>query len=396
MRILIISSYLPYPLFSGGHVRLYNLIKELSRKHKITLVCEMRDYQTESDIKQIEKICERVITVPRKKQWSVENIIKTALSKYPFLLVGHTSQEMKRHIVQLLNEQHYDLLHVETFYVFHNVPKTYLPIVLVEHNIEYLVYQRYAYTARFYLLPFLFLDIQKIKYWEKYFWKKATKLIAVSEYEKSIMKHPDVTVVPNGVDLTKFKIQSSKFKMNKKEKRILFMGDFKWIQNKKAAEKILKEIWPILRGKGEGGRGKLKLWIVGKKIPEDLKILGDKDVIFDEKAPDETWKIYQKADVLLAPITVGGGTSYKILESMASGLPVVTTQLGIEGIGAKHMKEALIAENSEEQAKLVLEVLQDISLYEKIATNARKLIEEKYSWKEIAKTLDDVYQSAVK
>jgi len=51
--------------------------------------------------------------------------------------------------------------------------------------------------------------------------------------------------------------------------------------------------------------------------------------MFDENAPDETWKIYHRSDILLSPITVGGGTSYKILESMATGLPVVTTILGI-------------------------------------------------------------------
>ncbi|MBU3978734.1 glycosyl transferase family 1, partial [Patescibacteria group bacterium] len=60
MKILLISSYLPYPLFSGGQIRLYNLLKELSRNHRVTLICEKRGNQTESDVKEIEKICEKV------------------------------------------------------------------------------------------------------------------------------------------------------------------------------------------------------------------------------------------------------------------------------------------------------------------------------------------------
>src|SRR4051812_17649149 len=70
MKILLVSSYLPYPLHSGGQVRLYNLIKELSAKHEITLICEKRSHQTAEDISEMAKICKKVITVPRRKQWS--------------------------------------------------------------------------------------------------------------------------------------------------------------------------------------------------------------------------------------------------------------------------------------------------------------------------------------
>ncbi len=90
MKILMISSYLPYPLHSGGQVRLYNLIKELSGKHEITLVCERRPHQTSEDIKEVEKICKKVVTVPRRKQWSLENVLKSVFSSHSFLVTGHT------------------------------------------------------------------------------------------------------------------------------------------------------------------------------------------------------------------------------------------------------------------------------------------------------------------
>src|SRR6266480_4515485 len=273
MKILLVSSYLPYPLFSGGNVRLYNVIKELSVNHSITLLCEIRDYQTQEDIKEVAKFCTEVITVPRKKQWSVQNILKTAASMYSFLLIGHTSKEMKKKIVQLLIEKHFDIIHVETSYVFQNIPKTYLPVVLVEHNIEYLVYQRYMHTAKIYLRLFLFLDILKLRYWERKFWQQATKLIAVSEKEKEIIPGKDTILVPNGVDLEKFKVQNSKFKVNRKTKKILFIGNFKWIQNRQALEYILKEVWQEIKSKVKNQKSKVTLWVVGKHIPEELKIL---------------------------------------------------------------------------------------------------------------------------
>ncbi|RJQ37941.1 glycosyltransferase [Candidatus Microgenomates bacterium] len=400
MRILIISSYLPYPLFSGGHVRLYNLLKHLSTRHQIVFVCEKRDHQTEKDILEVKKFCEEIITVDRKKQWSLNNILKTAFSLYPFLLIGHTNSEMRKKIENLFIKEKFDLIHVETFYVMQNLPKTNLPIVLTEHNIEYLVYKRYANNAAIFLRPFLFLDVLKMKYWEKYFWKNATKVIAVSDEERKIMGKKDVAIVQNGVDKEAFKINSAGWKTKFKEtKKILFIGDFKWIQNRTSVEWILKKIWPIISSKfkSEGSISDIKLWIVGRNIPDDIKKLtDDNDVIFDENAPKETSEIFKQADLLLAPIKVGGGTSFKILEAMASGIPVVTTSLGIEGIEAKIGKDVLVSDLEEEMADLVVSVISDEKIYEKISQNARKLIEEKYDWAPIVQKLEGVYKSVLK
>lgn len=408
MKVLIVSSFLPYPLFSGGHVRLFNIIKELAKRHELTLVCEIRDHQTTEDIREVEKFCKKVITVKRKKQWSLENIFKSGFSFYPFLLVGHSQKNFQEEIKKILSEEKFDVIHIETFYVMHNLPKNvFVPTVLVEHNIEYLVYKRYLNNVLYALRPFLFLDIAKIKYWEKFFWKKATKLVAVSNEEKDFMNRSDVVVVPNGVDTEKFQISNFKSKILKEEKRILFIGDFKWIQNKDAISWILKEIWPKinskLSAKGQSGSGrktqniKLILWVVGRNIPESIrKLTNDENVVFDENAPKETEDIFAKADLLLAPIRVGGGTSFKILESMACGVPVVTTPLGKEGIDAKDKEEILIAENTEEFTDIIFNILDDEKLYKKIAQNARKLIEDKYDWKIIVKELEKVYNLAIK
>ncbi len=389
MNILLVSSFLPYPLDSGGHVRLFNLLKAIRKDHNITLICERRPYQTDKDIAEIEKICKKVVTVERKKQWSLENIFKTAVSSFPFLLVGHTNPEMKAQIVSLLNSSHFDLIHVETFYVFQNLPKTYLPVVLIEHNIEYKVYELFAKTAPFFLKPFLSIDVSKIKFWEEKYWKEAKRVVTVSEEDRKVIKNEKTDVVPNGVDVNKFKFKSRNSKIG--EKTVLFIGNFKWLQNQKSVDFIIKDIWPKIKS-----REKIKLWIVGKHIPKNIKALTkDHRVLFDEDAPSETWKIYQKADILLAPITVGGGTSYKILEAMASGVPVVTTNLGIEGLQAKSGKHALTAETSEKLAKEVDNLLENPLLTEKITQEARIFIEKNYSWDSIGKKLEDVYKSVV-
>lgn len=389
MNILVVSSFLPYPLFSGGHIRLYNILKRLSVHHKLTLVCEKREYQTEEDIKEVRKFCKNIKVFERKKQWSCKNILYAGFSALPFLMVGHTNKLMKEEIGKILENEKFDLIHVETFYVMQNVPATSLPVVLVEHNIEYLVYQRFTNLMPLVLRPLLYIDILKLKYWEKRFWEKATKLIAVSGEEKQLMGR-DAEVVANGVDVTKFKVKSEKFRVDKKEKRILFIGDFKWVQNRNAAEWLLREFWPRIHWLD------LKLWIVGKNIPVYIKSLASGNIVFDEDASSDTSKIFQEAYLLIAPIRVGGGTSFKILEAMSSGVPVVTTRLGIEGIEAKEDKEVLIAENVNDFAEKIQTLLKDKTLYDTLSKNARSLIEKKYNWDIIVRQLEKVYQLAIK
>ncbi len=394
MRILIVSSYLPYPLFSGGHVRLYNLLKELSRHNEITLVCEKRSHQTESDVEEVKKFCKALYFVNRKKQWSPEVIFQTAISAYPFLLSGHKLPRMQQILTKLLKDEKFDCVHIETFYVYQNLPQTNIPIVLVEHNIEYAVYQRFTKRAPVLIRPFLQIDVEKIKYWEEKIWKEVSAVVGVSQKEASAMR-ADSFVVPNGVDLASFPFKKETHTESFEQvvdRKILFMGDFKWIQNRDTALWILSEIFPLISASNKH----IKLWIVGKHIPDTFKKYASSTINIDENAPEKTADIYKKADVLLAPIRVGGGTSYKILEAMASGVPVITTQLGIEGLGAIVGKHALVGETSEELSHAVLHVLREKKLFESLRRQARFLIEEKYSWIEIAKKMEEVYKYVCK
>ncbi len=392
MKILMVSSYLPFPLLSGGNIRLYNLLKPLSKKHKITLICEKRPNQTDADVKEVEKICKKVITVQRKKQWSIKNIVKTGFSLNPFIITGHQSKEMTRVIKRELEKENFDLIHVETFYVMQNLPKVSIPVVLVEHNIEYLAYKRFVDNTKFFIKPLLMLDVLKLKQKEEYYWKTASKLVAVSAIEKNLMARKDVSVVPNGVDLEKFKFQEAEGKFLEKQKRILFIGDFKWMQNRDAASFIIKEIWPLINSKQD-----IKLWIVGRNMPQSMKNLtDDKRIIFDDNNKDETEVIYEKSFLLLAPIRIGAGTSYKVLEGMASGTAVITSSLGIEGLEAKNNIHVLASDDAKALAFNVQNLLTDKVLYGKLTRNARDFVEKNYNWEEIAKKLEEVYLSARK
>jgi len=394
MKILLVSSYLPYPLLSGGQVRLYNLLKELSKDHEITLICEKRKNQSSEDIKEVEKICTKVITVNRRKQWSAGNLLQSLVSSHSFLTIGHTVPRMREEIERQLKSSHFDLIHAETFYITQNIPDTTIPVVLIEHNIEYQVYERFAAKANLLYRPALLYDIYKMKKEEENSWRKAAAIGAVSLEDRKIIQtiNPQVSLVRNGVNPAQFIRKDPSGVISQNPKKILYIGDFSWIQNRDTLSWIIKEIWPKIKS------AQTVLWVVGREIPQTLKNLtSDPDIIFDEKSASRpAEQIFKEAFLLLAPIRVGGGTSYKILESMAVGTPVVMTPLSANALLAKDFHDALVGDTAEEISKKTLDLLNDHALYKKINQNSRLLIEKNYTWKAITEKLNLLYSEVLR
>jgi len=390
MKILMLTPYLPYPLHSGGQIRSYNLIKNLSQKYQITLFSFIRSAKELVHIAELEKYCTKVKVFKRRQAWDPRNILISALTPYPFLVAIYLSKSVKNAIRREL-ASNYDLIHAETFYVMPNLPKpTNIPTLLVEQTIEYMVYQRFVEDFKFFLLkPLLYFDVLKIKLWEKYFWQKATRLAAMSQSDKQIMeksvKDRKVDVVANGVDVEHFTESRIAKAVNQ---TILFVGNFKWLPNKDAAKFLVTDIWPKIHQQ----LPRAKLWIVGRNPTSEILDLSNQKNVTVSGEVDDIREAFQKSSVLLAPIRNGRGTKYKVLEAMASQVPVVTTKLGIEGIAAINQSSVLIAETADGLADKTIQVLTDKNLAEKLAANGKKLVYNQYNWQAISKELDQIYQ----
>ena len=98
---------------------------------------------------------------------------------------------------------------------------------------------------------------------------------------------------------------------------------------------------------------------------------------------------------MVAPLYGPGGTRLKILAAMASKMPVVTTDIGNEGIDAINNESVLIGNGPESLAPLAVKLFKDLKLYKKIALNAKALVESSYSYGSIAKKLSNVYKQVV-
>ena len=389
MKILMLTPYLPYPLYSGGQIRTYNLLKNLSKKHEISLFSFIRSEKETQYIPELQKFCRQVRVFKRRQAWDLRNIFLAAFSPYPFLVSIYLSRSLKRTIETELMTGNYDLIHAETFYVMPNLPKNIsVPTLLVEQTIEYLVYQKFVETTKLLLLkPLLYLDVAKIKLWEKYFWNQATRLAAMSESDKQIMqdqtgKKVSIDVVANGVDVDFF---ASEKKALTRQPTVLFVGNFKWLPNKDAAKFLVRQIWPLIKK----ALPQARLWIVGRNPTQDILNLDSQPGVTVRANVSDIRQVLRQAHVLLAPIRNGRGTKYKVLEAMASGLPVVTTKLGIEGID--YSNSVLIAEDAPGLAKETLSILTDKTLSANLAAKARKIVYSQYNWPIISQQLDSIY-----
>jgi len=391
MKILMLTPYVPYPPSSGGQIRTLNLLKYLSKNNQITLVCLYKNHEEKKYIKDLYQYCEKIYPCQRpEKPWQIKNILKTIFSSLPFLIVRNYSNEAKEIINQLLKNEKFDVIHAETFYVMPHLPKTKTPIILVEQTIEYQVYQHFVNGLFFLLKPFFYFDILKLKYWERFFWRKADIVAAVSKSDEKNIKELEpnlkTAIIPNGAG--EQMIIKKLPQKNLKKPIILFQGNFFWLQNIEAAEFLIKKIYPLLKKIIP----ETKIIISGQranqiKAPSDIEIinlnLNDTQLVKD---------IYQKATVFVAPIFGPGGTRLKILAAMASGIPVISTKIGITGLDVKNNENVLIANTAQEFINAILKITSNKKLYQKIQTNAYLLIKEKYNWQVISKDLEKIYQ----
>jgi polysaccharide biosynthesis protein PslH len=387
----MLTPYLPYPTNSGGQIRSNNLIKQLSKKHEITL-CSLIKYEEDRKyIKNLEPFCKKVYAFKRpEKPFALSNILKTGFSTFPLLVIRNFSPSEQKALPQIIQEGNFDIIHAETFYVYPHIPNTKIPVVLVDQTIEYKVYEHYVKNYRIpSLKPLLYLDVLKIKFWEGFYWKKAARVVAVSEKDAQIMQQTvkglKVDIVPNGVgdDFT----EDVPLHFNK---TILFMGNYAWLQNAEAARILAKDVFPKILKKHKDAR-----LVIAGQFTEKVRELNDENIeILDFEIDDieSVQKYFRESGVLVAPLYGPGGSRLKILSAMAARLPVVTTSIGISGINAQDKKEVLIGESSQEIADLTSKLLSEKDLYKKIAGNARKFVEINYFYEAIASKLDRVYE----
>lgn len=394
MKILMLTPYLPYPPASGGQIRTLNLLKYLRAKNEITLIALYKNDSEKKYLPYLKPYCKEVYLCKRpEKAWQPENIFRSIFSVNPFLIVRNYSSQATSTLKELITKEKFDVIHAETFYIMPHILETDTPILLVEQTIEFKVYQHYVNSLPFFIRPLFSMDIIKLKYWERYYWRKAFLVGAVSESDRMTITglEPSIkpVIIPNGAgeEMIANKLET---KLTTKP-ILLFVGNFFWLQNTEAAKYLINKIYPLLHK----ALPKIQLVIAGQNARNKLQ-LDDRDNIkiidIDPNDSQLVKKLYSRSTLFVAPIFGPGGTRLKILAAMSSGLPIVTSQTGIVGLDVINNRHILIANNPAEFVVQIKKILKNKNLYTLIRKNAYELVKEKYNWKKIAAELEIAYQ----
>jgi glycosyltransferase involved in cell wall biosynthesis len=326
--------------------------------------------------------------------WTIRNIFSSIFSLKPFLIVRNYSQEAESILNQLLEHKKFDIIHAETFYIMPHLPKTNVPIFLLEQTIEYQVYQHFVNSLPFFIKPLFSLDILKLKIWEKNYWRKAYMVGTVSETDKEIIngleKEIKPVIIPNGAgeDMIADFIKPKSLK----KPTVLFQGNFFWLQNTEAANYLINKIIPLAKKTIP----KVKFVIAGQNADKKIGKIKRENLEIIDIAPDQNDKvkiIYESADLFIAPIFGPGGTRLKILAAMAAGIPVISTKTGVTGLDIKNNNNVIIADSPNDFINSIETIIKNKILYEKIRKNAYELIKYKYNWKIIAGNLEAIYKT---
>ena len=303
------------------------------------------------------------------------------VSPLPYSVASHDRRPYRAALRALSAGQRFDLIHCEwTPYARYREHED-VPWVIAAHNIESEVWRRLADSAAGAPRHLFFgLQARRMEAFERGVFASSRFATAVSRRDANRIASwgcPEVTVVPNGVDLDACR----PLPLPGEGRELVFVGSMDWRPNQDAVLWFISAIHPRLRALTD-----YRLTIVGRNPPATLTEAARRwpEIRVEGEVADVRPHL-ARAAVAVVPLRVGGGSRLKILEAMACGRPVVSTTVGAEGLEVEDGREIVLADEPADFAGRVFELLRDPGRREAMAAAGRHFVEEKHGWEQVAR-----------
>ncbi len=408
MKILIITPQLPYPPRQGTTIRNYNLIRGLAAHHAVDLLTFLAPGETLAADNPLLELCGRVACVEQPARATADRIRATATTLAPDMGLRLESPAMHALVRAWCQAKKYDLVQIEGIelaqYGMAVAGRRVAPgrpaLIFDDHNCEYLLQQRNAFTdlrrlRRWPAAAYSLVQWQKLRRYEAAILRASDVALAVSEADRRALAPlagaTPITVISNGIDTEEYRPQPA---APASSKNLVFTGKMDYRPNIDAVLWFAHEVLPLITAQEPD----VRFQVVGMNPHARLDILRDRPNIEITGAVADTRPYIHEAAAYVIPMRIGGGTRFKALEAMACGAPIVSTALGVEGIGVSDGREMLIADTPAAFATAVLRLLGDAqsggTMRHHLGTQGRRFVEATYSWDHIIPQLEAVLARA--
>ncbi len=395
MRILFLSNQFPHLQVAGGHTIVHQRIQYMAQKgHEIGLLAFARPGDQERAETMKANLFELELIPLPKKRTLPRRLFDYFFSRIPPIYQTLQSDAMKQKLGEMVQRSHYDAVIAEFSvmgqYLYRN---PYLPAVrrLIScHRSDIVTYRTPSSTQRFF--PAQLLEWIRMKGLHAYafsMYRSTDRVLVLTPQERyNLLKSAPnlrISIIPSGVDTRYFRPAQPKQKTA--EQHILFTGHYCDIPNEDAVLWFCRKVWPHLRK----AHPQLKFYVVGPEPTQAMRDYAAKDPrIIITGMVDDIRTYLTKAQVFVCPIRLGSGMRGKVLEAMASGVPVVSTSLGVEGIPTQIGNNCFLADTPDIMTQYITLLLEDEPLRRNIAQQAREMVIERFSWRHSIDKLETV------
>ena len=412
MRLLFLTPQFPYPPHKGTTLRNYYLVAGMAARHEVDLLTFVESEDELRRTTPLSTLCRRMDGVLVPRRGLARRAADTFLSPWPDMGLRLWSPAFAERLAAWLADTHYDVVEVEGIemarYMLQDAGRKgqdgirNTQYVYDAHNCEYLLQQRTFETdaripARWIGAAYSFVQWRKLRRFEAATCRAADRVIAVSDADADALRRLapglGVTVAPNGVDVASYAAPtpppSACAPSGERSGRadLVFTATMDFRPNVDAVLWFAQEVLPLIRQEEPGAH----FMVVGRNPHRRLNVLRGRADVTLTGAVDDVKPYIAGAAVYVAPLRVGGGTRFKILEAGAMGKAMVSTSLGCEGFPVENGRELLVADSPRAFADAVVALLRDPARCAELGAAARVFVQD-YDWKNIIPKVESVYR----
>jgi polysaccharide biosynthesis protein PslH len=399
-RLLFLAQTLPFPPDGGVKIRTFNILRLLARSFDVSGLCFYRRHggvtgaDVEASLDALRDLADlRAFPIPQEhsRVRLFADHFRSLATNRVYTAFSYESSVFREALEDLLGRTRFDLVHADSLDLSGYFPALgNLPIACTHHDATSVQLLRRSETETSRLrAAYIRYQSKRMAEEEARWCGRVAVNAVVSETDRATLQQRAprgrFVIVPNGVDTDYFR------PVDGPTEGIVCVGSVGWFPNRDALTHLAVDILPHLRAAGVGSATR---W-VGWASPEDQALFRDRyGIQMTGRVPDIRPYV-ASASCYVVPIRSGGGTRVKILDAWAMGKAVVSTSVGCEGLDTVDGENILIRDRPEEFAAAVRKVLDDEPLRQRLGARARELVESRYAWDRIGRSLTKEYLSII-